>query len=57
MQPNTFRTLVEHMRDVRRRHRNNYSTRKHSANNTTIQDNSYRSERNRGGNAGRGENS
>ena len=57
MQPDTFRNLVEYMRDLRRRNRNNYGARKHAAINTKTKSNADRSERNRSGNAGRGENS
>jgi hypothetical protein len=57
MQSDTMRNLVEYMRDVRRRNRNNYPARKHSAFDTTVKDHSHRSQRHRSGNAGRSQDS
>jgi hypothetical protein len=56
MQPDTFRTLAEYIHELRRRDRDNYPTREHSAFDTTVEDDAHWSERNRGGNDGRGEN-
>ena len=56
MQPDTFRTLAEYIHELRRRDRNNYSTGKQPAFDTTIEDDSNWDQRNRSGNARRGQN-
>ena len=57
MQPDTFRTLAEYIHELRCRDRDNYPAREYPSFDTTVEDDTYWSERNRGGNAGRGENS
>ena len=56
MQPDTFRTLAEYIHELRRRNWNNYTAREHPSFDTTVEDDAQWSERNRSGNAGRGEN-
>ena len=57
MQPDTFRTLAEYIHELRRRNRNYYTTGEHPAFDTTIEDDSNWDQRDRSGDAGRGENS
>jgi hypothetical protein len=56
MQPDTFRTLAEYIYKLRRRDRDYYSTGEHPAFDTTTENDAHWSERDRSGNAGRGEN-
>jgi hypothetical protein len=56
MQSDTFRTLAEYIHELRRRDRNNYTTREHSAFDTTIHENTPGDQGNRSGDVGRGQN-
>ena len=47
MQPDNFRNLVEYMCDMRRRNRNNYGSRKLTALDTKIKNNTSGDQRNR----------
>ena len=56
MQPDTFRTLAEYIHELRRRDRNDNSTREHPAFDTTIEDDSNWDQGNRSGDVGRAKN-
>lgn len=56
MQPDTMRTLAEYIHELRRRDRDNYPAREHPSFDTTIEDDSNWDQRNRSGDARRGEN-
>ena len=55
MQPDTFRTLAEYIHELRRRDRDYYPTREHPAFDTTIEDDANWDQRDRSGDAGRGQ--
>ena len=55
MQPDTFRTLAEYIHELRRRNRNHYPAGEYPAFDTTTENDADWSQRNRGGDAGRGE--
>jgi hypothetical protein len=55
MQTDTFRTLAEYIHELRRRDRNNYPAREYPAFDTTVEDDYNWSQRHRGRDAGRGE--
>ena len=57
MQPDTFRTLAEYIHELRRRDRDNYSTREYPAFDTTVEDDSNWNQRDRSGDVGRGQDS
>ena len=56
MQPDTFRNLAEYIHELRCRDRNHYTAGEHPAFDTTIEDDANWNQRNRGRDAGRGEN-
>ena len=55
MQSDTFRTLAEYIHELRRRDRNDHTTREYPAFDTTIEDDHNWNQRNSSGDAGRGQ--